>query len=1146
VSEAGYAEWMARGRNHQWEGRPLDATQCFQRAAREWPRGVEARFHLGEAWWKLGRLEDAVRAWREATRLDARFVAAWQALAEAALGLNDNALAQEAALQVLAHVPGDARALAVRAVAGLRAGVRPRVECGAELCAALEANPGWLGLPAIGGSLALALDAVPDSGGAKLRASSDATDDHAASDAAADDQAASVAAANRAMLDAIVHASRDEGGPARLHPRLLARVCEYLAAGPSPEDRWFRAMAGRPLDLADHDALRRAARAAARAGAASAPALAAAYAQLCAAAFGAAVPLLWTRRTAGARARVVLLVASAAGAASARGVASRLAHAADVTQVAVGDAEARRIAALDPDLLVDLAGLEAASGPLLAQRPARRIVTLAGMAAPNVSPLIDQALDVDTLVAAARAAPSDGGYPDASSVAVAGEPPRPSRAAPPDLATLDAAWGEAIAAHRAGERDAAAAGYARVLDWQPGYAPALYLQGALARERGEHDAARAGFEAALAAAPFYDDARIAALSMAGALHDAGAVTALSADVAPAAAPALLRACGLAWLALGDGGRAASFFDAALRREPVDAETHYNMGVALQVQRRHAEAARAYQRALACDPQMIAADFNLGVLFTEAGNRDGAIAAFGEVLRRDPQHVAAHKNLCEALLAAGRIDAWLAAFRRFEQQCPDALPMAVQALEACHYSGDLAGVDRVLEGLRRERYVARDSAELADALEQLLYLLLYFDVEPGMLHRCAETYDTATREVYGTPLPRREARAAGKLRIGYLSADLRNHVMGKMMYQAIARHDRDRFAVHLYSLSPLRDEWTARFEAVSDALVPLAALDDTAAVARIAEDDLDILVDLNTHTKGARPGILARKPARVQITHVASAGTLGLRAIDFKLTDRHADVAGNQAFQLETLLPMDGCVYPYRRIEPPATHPYRRDTQGIAADAIVIGAFVNPLKLSRRCLTLWREVLARVPRALLLFSPLDPALRDVYRRLVRSAGIDESRIAFVAASPDETINQARYALVDLVLDPTPFGGVNGTLEALDAGVPVVTLLGKRHGERTSHSILANLGVTSTTAQTGRDYVELAVRLAQDAAFRAQVRRDIQAGLAHSPLTDMQAHARHLEAAYVEALARACPQALSAAGEPIPSLPADGESRWQPRA
>jgi protein O-GlcNAc transferase len=162
------------------------------------------------------------------------------------------------------------------------------------------------------------------------------------------------------------------------------------------------------------------------------------------------------------------------------------------------------------------------------------------------------------------------------------------------------------------------------------------------------------------------------------------------------------------------------------------------------------------------------------------------------------------------------------------------------------------------------------------------------------------------------------------------------------------------------------------------------------------------------------------------------------------------------------------------------------------------------------------------------APLNAALRTQYTRLCAAAGIGADRLLFLPQGRDEAENQARYAIVDAVLDPMPFGGVNGTLEALDMGVPVVTLLGKRHGERTSYSILANLGVEATVAHTGRDYVELAVRLADDESFMRDVRAAIRAGIERSTLTDRVGHARALERAYLTALAERAPEALQASG------------------
>ena len=255
---------------------------------------------------------------------------------------------------------------------------------------------------------------------------------------------------------------------------------------------------------------------------------------------------------------------------------------------------------------------------------------------------------------------------------------------------------------------------------------------------------------------------------------------------------------------------------------------------------------------------------------------------------------------------------------------------------------------------------------------------------------------------------------------------------------------------------------------------------------------------------------------MQLTHVASCGTVGLAAIDYKLTDEFADLPENQASMIETLLPMAGCVYPWRFVAPAAAPPFSRAALGIAPDAFVIGAFVSPLKLSRRCLALWRDVLERVPRAKLAFSPNNAAQRPLYVRIAAAAGIAAERLLFLPQGRDEHENQSRYELVDVVLDTLPYGGVNGTMEALAMGVPVVTLVGKRHGERSSYSILANLGVLATVAQGGREYSEIAVRLASDAAFMAEVRNAIRAGVASSPLTDTVAHTRNLEAAYLRAI------------------------------
>jgi len=883
----------------------------------------------------------------------------------------------------------------------------------------------------------------------------------------------------------------------------------------------------------DHEALRAVALAAASAGAADAPAHARAYAELCATSFAAAVPLPWPKRTAGSRLRVVVLLPVHANDAVLRAIAGLLAlspaefdfmfasvgpKAADVMAL-LGNAAAtvaqlpanpdvafaKALANRDPDVLVDMSGLAAGAGPLLAQHPAREVWAAAVAPGLHEPPLVDRTIaSAADLVAALTA----------KKAAISTSPTE----CPVTAASLTATWEAGVRAHQRGEHDAARGAYAKVLEAQPEFAPAHYLTGMLARDAGDAALARRAFASAVAAAPGYIDARLALVRAATEQHDLDAAVAICAE-GLAGTPAnvrLWRALGHAHLARRDGGGAVTAFERALLIEPTDADSHYNLGVALQMRRMPLPATRAYRQALALDPGLQAAHFNLGVIHQGERADDAAIAAYEAVLQLDPQHVAAYKNLGEVLFAAGRFDVWRQNFLRFEANCPNALALAVQALEVAQWHGDFARVARYLDGLRREQYRAADELELVDCLEQLLYLMLFFDVAPEEILALARTYDAAAQHVYGEPLPRPAARQPGRLRVGYLSADLRNHVMGKMMWQALRHHDRSRFEISFYSLSFEDDEWTQRFRGAGDHFTVIAGMSERDVAQRIAADDLDVLVDLSTHTKGAQPGILAWKPARVQITHVASAGTVGLSAIDFKLTDHYADVAGNQAFQIEAMLPMAGCVYPFRHVAPASEHSFHRERLGIPEDAVVIGAFVSGLKLSLRCLALWREVLARIPRAVLAFSPANPAARGLYLEIIGAAGIAAERIAFIAQGRTDAENQARYELVDFVLDPMPFGGVNGTLEALDMGVPVVTLVGRRHGERTGLSILTNLGVADTIAGSGPDYVEIAVRLATDPRFMAGVRAAIRDGIAKSTLTDMPQHARSLEDAYEAAL------------------------------
>ena len=680
-------------------------------------------------------------------------------------------------------------------------------------------------------------------------------------------------------------------------------------------------------------------------------------------------------------------------------------------------------------------------------------------------------------------------------------------------------WDAAVRLHASGDLEGAAAGYAEVLALQPRFAPAHHLAGVVAAARERKDDAANLFAAAIAAEPRFVDARIAGAELALAGFDLERARALV-DDGLAHDPrnvSLLRLRGRIHLRARDGPQAERAFRELLMLVPADADAHFRHGVALQRVGDAPAAARAYQRALTLRPDLIDADFNLGVLFEQQGNRRAAETAYAHVLAVDPRHVAAYKHLGELLLAAGEVDRWLANFHAFETHCPASMSLAVCALEACQHEGDFASVDRYLDGLRRDEFRAEDEEDLADCLESLLYLLLFFDVEPSLMLRLAQAYDALAPRVYGDRIALPARRKPGRVRVGYLSGDLRNHVMGKMMWQAVAHHDRERFELFFYSTSAQRDEWTQRFESAASRFDVIAPLDDAAAAARIAADDLDLLVDLSTHTKGARPGILARKPARVQMTHVASAGTVGLSRVDLKLTDRYCDVPENQEFQLERLIAMDGCVYPYRHVAAAEPHPFhraaarhrgrRRRDRRVREPAQALASRASPLARSAGAHPQGRHR---------ILAGESGDAREL--RPHRQGGRHRGRPSPVPAAGPQRRGEPG-ALRDRRLRSRHDAVRRGQRHDRGAQRERSGRHARRQAARREDDVFDTRQSRRRRRRSRRRDAttsSIAERLAHDAAFRASVKRDIAAGIAKSALTDMAAHTRNLEAAYLAAV------------------------------
>ena len=607
-------------------------------------------------------------------------------------------------------------------------------------------------------------------------------------------------------------------------------------------------------------------------------------------------------------------------------------------------------------------------------------------------------------------------------------------------------------------------------------------------------------------------------------------------------------------AAGRHDAALAAYRAALELSPGLAEVHYNVGALLYARGDFADARRSFTAAAHCRPEWIAPPMAIGHVEFRTGNYAAAERAFESARAIDPGSIEALGKLGLALQRRGRADlahahlerarelaptdttAWFALrtnwlqrgmteqavadFLRFERGAPLTAELVVTGLMFSRLLGDREHEAKYLP-LALDWPYRPDQADLAAVT---VARAQYCDLSRDAIRRLYASYDylqprdaTVAPATVMTPPPG-TPRADGLIHIGYLSADFRAHVMGRLLRDVLAAHDRSRFAVHLYSLTPAdqEDAISAEFRSCAAGFTQLAGLDDRGAARAIAADRLDLLVDLMGHSALSRPGILLGKPAPVIVTHLGYHGCIGLREVDYKMTDAFADLPDAGAYQIEAPLVLDTCVLPVRRVVPAPVPIVTRESLGVADATMVYGVFVGLLKLSPRCLELWRQILKRVPRSVLAFSPLRDEERPLYLRRLAGFGIAEERIVFIPPGKDDAHGRTRYALLDAVLDTLPYTGGDTTAAALDMGVPVVTRVGERQAERVSYSLLAHLGVTETVADSDERYVELACRLAEDRVWRDGIAAAIKARLPASGLADAARYTVSLETAYERAI------------------------------
>lgn len=543
-------------------------------------------------------------------------------------------------------------------------------------------------------------------------------------------------------------------------------------------------------------------------------------------------------------------------------------------------------------------------------------------------------------------------------------------------------------------------------------------------------------------------------------------------------------------AAGEHAAAVECYRESVQLQPQDSALWCNFGAALGAVGLAAEAESAYRRALELDPALAQAWYNLGRLLQQRGRAAEsercyrAAAALVDARADLPLWQLLYNNWGLLLYEQARPQDAVALYRRALAEYADAADLNSNLLLTMQYSGACS---------QAESFAAH---------------VAY-----------AQRFEAPLRQGWQ---PHPNARDPGKrLRIAYVSPDFRAHSVAFFIEPVLAHHDAERVEVFCYSNHRAADAMTLRLKSLVRQWRDISAISDDDAAERIREDRIDILVDLAGHSAGGRLRVFARKPAPVQVTWLGYPCTTGLGAMDYRISDAHADPVGaSEPFYSETLYRLPDAFDCYG---PPRDAPGVGALPAVAQGGITFGSFNNLAKLSAATRALWARVLLAVPasRLLLKAGPLsDAALRQRLSDAFAELGVGAERLILAPADASHFAHLDRYNQVDIGLDPFPYNGVTTSFEAMWMGVPVVSLAGDGSISRMGASMLANLGMTQLLAHTPEDYVAIAARLAGDLGGLAALRAGLRERMANSPLTDAKRFTRNLEQAYREMWAKWC--------------------------
>ena len=708
---------------------------------------------------------------------------------------------------------------------------------------------------------------------------------------------------------------------------------------------------------------------------------------------------------------------------------------------------------------------------------------------------------------------------------------------------VEAMQGLAAVCHRQGRPDEALALFRRVIALDPDSRVADVQLGRLLERQGDNAGAAICYRRAVRLRPGDASAQAdlgRSLAATGEAAQARICYRRAVALAPNEAWTHV-ALGNALLRQGLPAEALACYERATAIQPDLAEAHSNAGEALRVLGRLGEGLAACERALALAPDLAEAHNHLGNILREAGKPDAAVAHFEEALRLRPDWPEVYNNLAIARQDQGRITEAIELYER-ALKLHSGLGEVYQnmgnlgiALAQCGRVADaLAALQRALalqpdypEALIQVALLNGELCDWRQREEEQARVLSVTEHHPGIVPPfnlqaqqstpadqllCAQGWSRRMTQGQSAVFTHDRRGGKGRIRLGYLSADFRDHPVAWAITETVERHDRTQFEVLGYSYgpddgSPLR----RRLQAGFDRFIDLQEAGNEEASQQIYRDRVDVLIDLTGYTRLSRPRILASRPAPVQVNYLGFLGSMGAGFMDYIMADPFIAPSLESAAFTEKIVHLTGGWWPGEIAwEMPGDAP-ARGVYGLPEHGFVFCCFNTSYKIAPPIFDVWMRLLRATPASVLWLAACGAVIQENLRREASERGVSLERLVFAPREPMASY-LARHRCADLFLDTLPYNGVGTAYHSLAAGLPVLTCAGETFAGRTAGSMLLAAGLPELVTCSLKEYEHLAMRLTQEAVLLADIRRTLASARPSAALFDRDRAVRELEAAY----------------------------------